>query len=119
LLDARRKACYNEFKKSGKRIKKIIKKYKVHVEDNGTIRWYNKKGKCHRLDGPAVELFNGDKFWFKKNLLHRLDGPAIEWEDGDKEWYINGNFLTEKEFNKRVNTCKGKIEGMKYKLTQV
>ena len=39
---------------------------------NGTIRWYNDKGK-----------------------LHRLDGPAIEWCRGNISWWINGDILFE------------------------
>lgn len=33
-------------------------------------------------------------------VLHRLDGPAIEYADGSKRWCIDGNELTEEEFNK-------------------
>jgi len=64
-----------------------MEKYKVHVEDNGTIRWYNEKELQHRLDGPAVELFNGNKFWYQEGKFHRLDGPAKEYVNGDKHWY--------------------------------
>jgi len=121
-----------------------MKKYIVHVEDNGTIRWQNKKGKLHREDGPAleyangskfwhvngklhrldkpaIECVNGDKYWYQKGIRHRLDGPAIEWSDGCKRWYINGKEFTEEEFDKQVDGCEGKvveIDGVKYKLTQ-
>ena len=36
-------------------------------------------------------------------MLHREDGPAYEYADGTKEWYINGDLLTEDEFNQRTN----------------
>ena len=88
--------------------------YKVTVDQEKTIRWYNDKdqlhrldgpaiegangykawyveGKCHRLDGPAVEYADGYKAWYVEGKLHRLDGPAVEWANGRKEWWFNGN----------------------------
>ena len=56
----------------------------------GTKRWKDKNGQPHRLDGPATECANGDKYWFQCGKLHRLDGPAMEGADGRKLWYQNG-----------------------------
>ena len=56
-----------------------MKTYKVTVDEYGTIRCYNEDGQ-----------------------LHREDGPAVEWANGDKSWYLNGQRLTEEEFNKRT-----------------
>ena len=72
--------------------------YKVTVDENKTIRWYNDKEKLHRLDGPAIESVTGYKAWFVEGKYHRLDGPAVEWTDGHKEWYVDGKLMTEKEF---------------------
>ena len=47
-------------------------------------------GKLHRIDGPAVEYPNGDKFWCQNGKRHRIDGPAVEYSDGTKHWYQNG-----------------------------
>lgn len=48
--------------------------------------------------------------WLYRSLkIHRQDGPAIEYTDGIKEWYINGERLTEQEFNSRKTPCDGKI----------
>lgn len=55
-------------------------------------------GQYHRIDGPAIEYANGDGSWYQNGKLHRLDGPALDWDD-DKEYYINGNSLSEEEFN--------------------
>tara|TARA_R110000868_G_scaffold75946_3_gene218779 strand:+ start:5587 stop:5778 length:192 start_codon:yes stop_codon:yes gene_type:complete len=33
----------------------------------------------------------GSKFWYLNGLLHREDGPAIEWFDGGKYWYYHDN----------------------------
>ena len=63
--------------------------YIVTVDEYGTIRWYQ-NGKCHRLDGPAIEYIYGDKFWYRNGQIHRIDGPAIEYANGDKSWYQNG-----------------------------
>jgi len=46
--------------------------------------------KLHRLDGPAVEWFDGSKEWWINGKRHRLDGPAIEYSNGSKEWWVNG-----------------------------
>jgi len=63
--------------------------YKVTVDEQKTIRWYNDKEKLHRLDGPAVEGANGYKAWWVNGKRHRLDGPAIEWSDGSKSWWVD------------------------------
>ena len=34
--------------------------------------------------------------------LHRQHGPAIEWADGTRRWYLNGEYLTEREFHERI-----------------
>jgi hypothetical protein len=60
------------------------------IDKIGTKRWRNKRGKLHRLDGPAVEFANGDEEWHKNGLLHRLDGPAYITADGHKEWFFEG-----------------------------
>jgi hypothetical protein len=122
--------------------------YKVTVDCNKNIRWYNDKeklhrldgpateradgtkkwyinGKRHRLDGPAFERADGYKEWWVDDKLHRLDGPAVEWLDDYKEWWVNGKLMTEKEFNKYTKpkpTCEGKVvevDGKKYKLTAI
>ena len=64
--------------------------YKVTVDEEKTIRWYNDKDQLHRLDGPAVDRADGTKVWYVNGKLHRLDGPAFEYADGTKVWYVNG-----------------------------
>jgi len=121
--------------------------YKVTVDQEKTIRWYNDKnqlhrldgpaieyangskswlveGKCHRLDGPAIEYADGSKSWWVEGKCHRLDGPAFEKADGCKEWYVEGKLMSEKEFNAYIKpkpSCEGKIvevDGVKYKLVK-
>jgi hypothetical protein len=62
----------------------------------------NELGEYHREDGPAIELNNGNKYWFINGLLHREDGPAIEWNFGYKSWYLNDIQYSEEEFHQEV-----------------
>ena len=98
-----------------------MKTYTVEVSD-GTKFWYL-NDKLHREDGPAIEYADGSKEWYLNDDLHREDGPAVEYADG-KEWYLNGEQLSETQFNARPKptaSCEGKvveIDGVKYKLTK-
>jgi hypothetical protein len=67
---------------------------------NGDKEWYL-NGKCHRVDGPAIEYIDGAKYWYLNGYPHREDGPAIVYVNGDKEWYLNGERIpckTQKQF---------------------
>ena len=62
---------------------------------------------------------NGNKYWYLNGKHHREDGPAIEYPNGYKAWFLNGVEYTEKEFNRKKNSCDGKeveIEGKTYIL---
>jgi hypothetical protein len=125
----------------------IMQTYKVTVDKDKTICWYNDKDQRHRLDGPAIEWANGSKAWWVDGKYHRLDGPAYDGFDGSKSWYVNGKRhrldgpayiyadgykgwfvdgkeLTEEEFNAYIKpkpSCEGKIvevDGIKYKLVK-
>ena len=67
------------------------------IDEDGTKRWYNDKGKLHREnDLPAIEWTDGSKEWWLNGKLHREnDLPAIEYSDGTKFWYLNGKFHRE------------------------
>ncbi len=72
------------------------------AEKKGAFGYYL-DGKRHRSDGlPAIEYNNGHKEWWEHGKLHRLDGAAIEYADDGKAWFINGEHLTESEFNERT-----------------
>ena len=64
------------------------------IDEDGTIHYYNNKRQLHREDGPAVERWNGDKFWYINGELHREDGPAVECANGYKSWWINGQNIS-------------------------
>lgn len=51
-----------------------------------------------------IEYMNGMKTWWvgkDKDIPHRECGPAMIQADGRKNWYLNGNKISEKEFNRR------------------
>jgi len=48
----------------------------LKIDKYGNREWYNKSGKRHREDGPAVEMNSGGKYW-----------------------YLNGTYYTEEEYN--------------------
>ncbi len=67
------------------------------TEDPNKNPWY--WGELHRVNGPAVELANGAKYWYLNGKRHRTDGPAVEYANGHKEWWLNDKRLSEKQFN--------------------
>lgn len=97
--------------------------YKVIVSSLDT-KWYNSKDKYHRINGPAIERTNGDKFWYKEGKLHREDGPAVELANGNKAWYLKNEYYSELEYNRKLNPYPYEekiveVEGRKYKLIGV
>ena len=45
---------------------------------------------------PKLTIENDSKYWELSNgKFHREDGPAIEYFDGDKFWYLNNVEYTE------------------------
>ena len=90
---------------------------------NGSKEWFI-NGLLHREDGPAIEHIDGSKAWYQYGKIHREDGPAVEGVSGTKYWYINGEQLSEQEFNemitlKRINNKIVEIDGYKYKLIEI
>jgi hypothetical protein len=49
--------------------------------------------------------------------MSREDGPAFEWADGTKEWWLDGEELTEAEFNVKMKKTIV-IDGITYKLVK-
>jgi hypothetical protein len=63
----------------------------LRVDKHGTKRWFDKKGRLHRDDGPAIIYVDGENRWYKNNKLHRDDGPAVEWSlVGVEDWWKDG-----------------------------
>lgn len=68
----------------------------IKIDDNGNKTYFSdrKMTKCHRVNGPAFEHYDGTRVWYHKGVYHRADGPAIEYPDGGQIWYINGYLMT-------------------------
>jgi hypothetical protein len=92
--------------------------YTVLVDSDGGRSWYL-NNMLHREDGPAVEWADGTKWWCLNDRLHREDGPAIEVANGigTKKYYLNGEQLTEEEFNAKMKKTIT-IDGVTYKLVK-
>lgn len=72
------------------------------IDANGTIRYRNKDGVIHRIGGPAIEYYYGNKTWYVNGLLHREDGPAVMNADGGKYWWLNDVKYTYDEWLKLI-----------------
>lgn len=48
---------------------------------------------------PAVELFNGTKYWYVHGEPHRENGPAVMFSDGKIGWWLYGIEYNEADFN--------------------
>ena len=81
-------------------------KDKFYYKDGTTSSKYDDYKVLHRIDGPAREYADGDKFWHVNGKLHRNDGPAVEYADGGKRWYVDGKGYTEEEFNKLMKAIR-------------
>ena len=64
----------------------------VEISKAGTIRYYNKNGKLHRIGGPAVIFADGTEIWYQNGLFHRTDGPSVIYPNGECDWYLNGSY---------------------------
>ena len=64
----------------------------VVTDDWGNTSYYNSDGQRHRDGGlPAIEWFDGSKWYYVNDRLHRDGGlPAIEGAYGYKAYYVNG-----------------------------
>ena len=72
---------------------------KREVGITGTVRFYDSKGRWHRLDGPAVEYASGSASWYVNGKAHRLVGPANTWVE---DWCINGQSYSKSCHNRLV-----------------
>lgn len=63
-------------------------------------------GKIHGEGFPAVIWKCGTKEWRNKGILHRLNGPAIEYFYGEKEYWLNGAMYSEEQYYEKLNPVK-------------
>ena len=77
----------------------------VGVNGNGTTMYRNHLGQLHRTLGPAVILVDGGgQLWYQNGRRHRTDGPAVVDDNGYREWWLNGEHLTEREWDERIKS---------------
>jgi hypothetical protein len=76
--------------------------YKYYYLDGSILYNLDYKKVLHRIDGPAIEWYDGTKEWFINGIRHREDGPAFEWANGIREWWLNGNRHSQQEFEKLI-----------------
>lgn len=65
------------------------------TESDGTKKWYSKKRKLHRENGPALKYTDGSEEWFMHGKHHRKNGPAVKEADGTEYWFFNGQLHRE------------------------
>ena len=53
--------------------------HKFEIDKYGTKRWYNEDGLYHRLDGPAVEHYDGWYEWWANGCPISFD--IKDWAD--------------------------------------
>lgn len=63
-----------------------------HNKNKKRESYFNNKGKYHREDGPACQVWHVDgsiilKKYYRNGVLHREDGPAYENWDFDNYFY--------------------------------
>jgi hypothetical protein len=76
--------------------------YKVIIDNNGVVRWFDQRGNLHREGGfPAVEFPDGSKRYYEHGKRHRIDGPAVLNSDGTNQWWIDDKQLSEEKFDDR------------------
>ena len=74
------------------------------ITKKGTKYYFKDKAMTirHREDGPAVEYYDGDKYWYLNDKQHRMDGPAVEIVNGASAWYINDEYIFQVDNNGKV-----------------
>ena len=49
----------------------------------------------------TIQYNNGNVCWLCNGKKHRIDGPACENINGSKEWWVDGEMISEEEYNKK------------------
>ena len=59
---------------------------RLRLDSAGNELWYDKNGRLHRINGPAVIYKSGGMYWLRHGKLHCDDGPAIIHSNGEEQW---------------------------------
>jgi len=79
-----------------------VRRSKFYYKDGSILDHYDKNKILHRKGAPAIEGFNGSKYWCINDKYHREDGPSIEWASGDKAWCLDGKWYSEKQWKAKL-----------------
>ena len=63
---------------------------------------------------PKMVEYADRREWHLDGQRHREDGPAVEYANGSRAWWIDGEKLTEEEFNThrfRIWAVEGRLLG--------
>lgn len=72
--------------------------------DYVNFAYLNDKDLLHRLDGPAIDVTDGSKYWYENGKRHRTGGlPAVEGVNGYKAWYENDKNYSQKQIEEKYN----------------
>lgn len=67
----------------------------------GNQHFYDEKGDYHNTDGPAFIGYDGTRIYYRHGKEHNPLGPAIIHPNTSVEYALNGERLTEDEFNRK------------------
>jgi len=82
----------------------MIETFEISVHNT---RFWCLNNILHRVDGPAIEWFDGEKEWCFNGETHRINGPAIERSDGSKWWYFDNVKYSEQEYWNKIKEMDG------------
>ena len=83
-----------------------MKTYKVTIDNDGIISWYNEQTELHNESGPAIVEPNGYTAYYRNGKLHNDNGPAIIYNDGYQSYYINDIELTKEQWTIKTSPTK-------------
>lgn len=70
----------------------------AYIGPTGEHTEYWIKGLRHRVDGPAIELPNGDYEYYVMGKRHNLNGPAVCYGDLLEYWIDGYHCANEEEY---------------------
>ena len=81
-----------------------------YVINDHTHYWFGEGLKLHNIKEPAVIRDNGTKKWCVNGKYHRLDGPAVMLFQGETQFWIDGRNFSQENYWKHPMVIKNKLE---------
>lgn len=70
-----------------------MKLYKLYTIDNKFI----KESQTLPNNYTGIVVWSSGKQWLVDGKCHRLDGPAVEYADGRKYWWVNDVLISKEQ----------------------